>query len=65
MGRTIVHINAEAQAVIEAIKATKRWGVVKKIVITESLCNLMTQETLCTKRNSKKIELKDFLEKKA
>jgi hypothetical protein len=30
-------------------------------VITESLCNLMAQETLCIKGNSKKTELKNLL----
>jgi hypothetical protein len=38
--------NAEAQAIIEAIKATRRWGIVKRIVITDSLSNLIAQETL-------------------
>jgi hypothetical protein len=51
--------NAEAKAIIEAIKATRRWGIVKRIVITDSLTKLMAQETLCTKKNSKKTELKD------
>jgi ribonuclease HI len=46
--------NAEAQAIIEAKKATRRWGIVKKIVITDFLSNLMAQETLYTKGNSKK-----------
>jgi ribonuclease HI len=52
--------NAEAQAIIEAIKATRRWKIVKKIVITDSLSNLTAQETPYTKENSKKTELKDF-----
>jgi ribonuclease HI len=51
--------NAEAQSIIEAIKATRRWGIVKRIVITDSLSNFMAQETLYTKENSKKTELKD------
>jgi hypothetical protein len=54
-------INAEAQAIIEAIKATRRWGKMKRIVITDSHCNLMAEEILYTKGNSKKTELKDLL----
>jgi ribonuclease HI len=50
--------NAEAQVIIEVIKATRRWGIVKRIVITDSL---MAQETLYTKGHSKKTELKDLL----
>jgi ribonuclease HI len=41
--------NAETQAIIEAIKATRRWGIVKRIVITDSLSNLIAQKTLYTK----------------
>jgi ribonuclease HI len=29
--------NAEAQAIIEAIKITRRWGVDKRIIMTDSL----------------------------
>jgi hypothetical protein len=50
--------NAEATAIIEAIKATTRWGIVKRIVITDSFSNFMAQQTLYTKVNSKKTELK-------
>jgi hypothetical protein len=57
--------NADAQASIEAITATRRWGIVKRIVITDSLSNIMAQETLYTKGNSKKTELKDFWQKRA
>jgi ribonuclease HI len=53
--------NAEVQAIIEAIKATRRCGIVKRIVIMDSLSNLMAQEKLYTKGNSKKTELKDLL----
>jgi hypothetical protein len=53
--------NAEAQAIIEMIKATRRWEIVERIVITDSLSNLMAQETLYAKGNSKKTELKDLL----
>jgi ribonuclease HI len=56
--------NAEAKAIVEAIKATRRWGIVKRIVITDSLTNLMAQETLCTKKNSKKTELMNLLAEK-
>jgi hypothetical protein len=53
--------NADDQAIIEAIKATRRWVIVKIIVITDSLSNLMAQETLYTKANIKKTELNDLL----
>jgi ribonuclease HI len=53
--------NAEASAIIEAMKATRRWGIVIIIVITDSLSNLMVQETLYIKGHSKKTELKDLL----
>jgi ribonuclease HI len=53
--------NAEAQIIIEAIKATRRWGIVKRILITDSFSNLMAQETVFTKGNTKKTELKDVL----
>jgi ribonuclease HI len=53
--------NAEAQAIIEAIKVTRTWGLVKRILITDSSSNLMPLETLYTKRNSKKTELKNLL----
>jgi hypothetical protein len=43
-----------AEAIIEAIKATRRFGIVKRIVITDILSNIMAQETLYTKGNSKK-----------
>jgi hypothetical protein len=52
--------NAEAQA-IKAIKVTRTWGLVKRILITDSSSNLMPLETLYTKRNSKKTELKNLL----
>jgi hypothetical protein len=29
--------NAEAVAILEAIKATQRWGISKKIILTDSL----------------------------
>jgi hypothetical protein len=45
----------------EEIKIKLRWGIVKRIVITDSLSNLMAQETLNTRKNSKKTELKDLL----
>jgi hypothetical protein len=54
--------NADAQT---SIKATIIWGIVKRIVITDSLSNIMAQETLYTKGNSKKTELKDFWQKRA
>jgi hypothetical protein len=35
--------NAEAVAILEAIKATRRRGIAKKIILTNSLSILMTQ----------------------
>jgi hypothetical protein len=53
--------NAEAVAILEAIKATIRWGIAKKIILTNSLSNLMAQEKIYTRGNSKIAELKDLL----
>jgi hypothetical protein len=36
--------NSEAQAIIEAIKITRRWGVDKGIIMTDSLSNIVTPE---------------------
>jgi hypothetical protein len=38
--------NDEAQAILEAIKGTRRWRIVNRILITDSLSNVMAQETL-------------------
>jgi hypothetical protein len=46
--------NAEAQASIEAIKITRRWGVDKRIIMTDSLSNILAQEETLTRGNSKK-----------
>jgi hypothetical protein len=51
--------NAEAQAIIEAIKATR--GITKKIILTDSLSNLMAQKSIYTKGNGKTTEIKDLL----
>jgi hypothetical protein len=53
--------NAEAQAIIEAIKTTRRWRITKKVILTDSLSNLMAQQPLYSKGNSKTTELKDLL----
>jgi ribonuclease HI len=53
--------NAEAQAIIEAIKPTRRWRITKKVILTDSLSSLMAQKSLYSKRNSKTTELKDLL----
>jgi hypothetical protein len=53
--------NAEAVAILEAIKATRRWWIAKKIILTDSLSNLMAQEKIYTRGNSKIAELKDLL----
>jgi hypothetical protein len=53
--------NAEAVAILEAIKATRRWGIAIKIILTDSLRNLMAQEKIYTRGNSKIAELKDLL----
>jgi hypothetical protein len=46
--------NAEAQAIIEAIKITRKWGVDKRIIMTDSLSNIVAQEETFTRGNSKK-----------
>jgi ribonuclease HI len=53
--------NAEAVAILEAIKATKRWGIAKKIILTDSVSNLMAQEKIYTRENQNIVELKDLL----
>jgi hypothetical protein len=53
--------NAEAVAILEPTKATRRWGIAKKIILTDSLSNLMVQEKIHTRGNSKIAELKDLL----
>jgi hypothetical protein len=51
--------NAEAQAIIEAIKITTRCEVDKRIIMTDSLSNIVAQEETFTRGNSKKMVLKD------
>jgi ribonuclease HI len=53
--------NQEAQAIIGAIKITRRWGVDKRIIMTDSLSNIVAQEETYTRRNSKKMVLKDLM----
>jgi hypothetical protein len=53
--------NAEAQAIIEAIKITTRCEVDKRIIMTDSLSNIVAQEETFTRGNSKKMVLKDLM----
>jgi hypothetical protein len=53
--------NADAQAIKEAIKITRRWGVDKRIIMTDSLSNIVAQEETFTRGNSKKMVLKDLM----
>jgi ribonuclease HI len=53
--------NAEAVAILEAIKVTRRWRIAKEIILTDSLSNLMAEEEIYTRGNSKIAELKDLL----
>jgi hypothetical protein len=53
--------NSEAVAILEAIKATRRWGIAKKIILTDSLSSLTAQEKIYTTGKSKIAELKDQL----
>jgi ribonuclease HI len=53
--------NAGAVAILVAIKATRRWGIGKKIILTDALSNPMAQEKIYTRGNSKIAELKDLL----
>jgi ribonuclease HI len=55
--------NTEVVAILEAIKATRRWGIANKMILTDSLSNLMAQEKIYTRGNSKIAELKDRLPK--
>jgi hypothetical protein len=47
-----------------AIKATRRWGIAKKIILTDSLSNLMAQEKIYTRGNSKIAVQKRDLQKR-
>jgi hypothetical protein len=49
--------NAEAVAILEAIKATKKWGLAKKIILTDSLSTLMAQEKICTKERGANLKI--------
>jgi hypothetical protein len=42
-------------------KITRRWGVDKCIIMTDSLSNFMAQEETFTRGNSKKMVLKDLM----
>jgi hypothetical protein len=57
-------LNVNFQAIkitVEAIKITRRWGVDKHIIMTDSLSNIVVQEER-TKGNSKKMVIKDLME---
>jgi hypothetical protein len=41
-----------AEAIIEAIKITTRWGVDKRIIMTDSLSNIVAQESAFTRGNN-------------
>jgi hypothetical protein len=47
--------DADAQAIIQAIKITTRWRVDKLIIMTDSFSNIVAQEETFTIRNSKKM----------
>jgi hypothetical protein len=53
--------NAKAQAIIEAIKITRRWGVDERIIMIVSLSNIVAQEEIFTRGNSKNMILKDLM----
>jgi hypothetical protein len=55
--------NAELQAILEAVKfkLMQRNNVVKKIICTDSLRNLIAQQNLVTKKNAKAAELQDLM----
>jgi hypothetical protein len=53
--------NVETQAIIKAIKITRRWGVDKRIIMTDFLSNIVAQEETFTRGNSKKMVLKDLM----
>jgi hypothetical protein len=53
--------NAEAQANIQAIKITRRWRVDKRILMTDSISNIVAQEETFTRGNSKKMVLKNLM----
>jgi hypothetical protein len=51
--------NAKAVAILEAIKATRRWGIAKKIILTDSLSD-GSKKNIYTRGNSKMTKLKDL-----
>jgi hypothetical protein len=64
MGQREMKIRLAGQMSIfnaEAIKITRRWGVDKRIIMTDSLSNIVAQEETFTRGNSKKIVLKDLM----
>jgi hypothetical protein len=56
--------NADAQAITELLKITRRWRVDKLIIMTDSLSNIVAQEETFTRGNSKKMVLKDLMAEK-
>jgi hypothetical protein len=64
MGQRDMKIRLAGQMSIfnaEAIKITRRWRVDKRIIMTDSLSNIVAQEETFTRGNSKKIVLKDLM----
>jgi hypothetical protein len=64
IGWTHVNYNAEAQAIIEAIKITRRWAVDKRIIMTDCLNNIVAQEETFSRGNNKKMVLKELMTEK-
>jgi hypothetical protein len=50
-----------SQAIIEAIKITRKWGVDKRIIMTDSLSNIVAHEETFTRGNCKKMVLRDLM----
>jgi hypothetical protein len=55
-----LNVNFQAKITVEAIKIKRRWGVDKRIIMTDSLSNIVVQEEK-TKGNSKKMVIKDLM----
>jgi hypothetical protein len=48
------------QAIMEAIKITRRWGVDKRMIMTDALSYIVAQEETFTRANCKKMALHDL-----
>jgi ribonuclease HI len=53
--------NAGLQTILEAVELMQRNKVVKKIICTDSLSNLIAQQNLVTEKKPKAAELKDLM----